>query len=155
MDELYITCLQIEKVRHLKNITIPIGKDEKKHLIITGKNGSGKTSLLDALAAFLEKEITGEIHLDAAGKLTVRWHQIIADESTQYLAEKLSKSGQEKIGIELNHSFSECKKCFLMEDVSLPTIKQTEFFMRPFLPMWKRSVCRTYMESMKLRERTL
>ena len=112
MDELYITCLQIEKVRHLKNITIPIGKDEKKHLIITGKNGSGKTSLLDALAAFLEKEITGEIHLDAAGKLTVRWHQIIADESTQYLAEKLSKSGQEKIGIELNHSFSECKKMF-------------------------------------------
>ena len=83
MDELYITCLQIEKVRQLKNITIPSGKEEKKHLIITGKNGSGKTSLLDALAEFREKEITGEIHLDEAGKLTVRWHQIIADESTQ------------------------------------------------------------------------
>ena len=55
MDELYITRLQIEKVRHLKNITIPIGKDEKKHLIITGKNGSGKTSLLMRWRRFWKK----------------------------------------------------------------------------------------------------
>lgn len=93
MDELYITRLQIEKVRHLKNITIPIGKDEKKHLIITGKNGSGKTSLLDALAAFLEKEITGEF-LDGVEKLEEVWKKVMADSPAPYLPGQSEESGQ-------------------------------------------------------------
>lgn len=93
MDELYITRLQIEKVRHLKNITIPIGKDEKKHLIITGKNGSGKTSLLDALAAFLEKEITGEF-LDGVEKLEEVWKKVTADSPAPYLPGQSEESGQ-------------------------------------------------------------
>ena len=49
----YITKIKINKVRHLKNIEIPLSNDECKHLIITGKNGSGKTSLLEALRLFL------------------------------------------------------------------------------------------------------
>ena len=57
MEKLYITRLQIEKVRHLKNITIPLGENRMDHLIITGKNGSGKTSLLDAMATYLENVI--------------------------------------------------------------------------------------------------
>lgn len=54
MEEIFIKELKIEQVRHLKDITIPICEEEKKHLILTGKNGSGKTSVLDALAVFLE-----------------------------------------------------------------------------------------------------
>lgn len=54
MEGIYIKELEIEHVRHLKNITIPICDKEKKHLILTGKNGSGKTSVLEAVAAFLE-----------------------------------------------------------------------------------------------------
>lgn len=53
MDRVFITDLTIEKVRHLENIEIPLCKDELKHLIITGKNGSGKTSVLDAVALLL------------------------------------------------------------------------------------------------------
>ena len=41
----FITEIKIGKVRHLENIDIKLG-NEKKHLILTGKNGSGKTSLL-------------------------------------------------------------------------------------------------------------
>lgn len=44
----YITEIQINKVRHLENLSIKLG-DEKKHLILTGKNGSGKTSVLEEL----------------------------------------------------------------------------------------------------------
>jgi predicted ATP-binding protein involved in virulence len=44
----FITEIKIGKVRHLKNIDIVLG-DEKKHLILTGKNGSGKTSVLEEL----------------------------------------------------------------------------------------------------------
>ena len=49
----YITKIKINNVRHLKNIEIPLSETECKHLIITGKNGSGKTSLLESLRLFL------------------------------------------------------------------------------------------------------
>lgn len=42
MDKVYIMDLKIEHVRHLRNVSIPIAEKELKHLIITGKNGSGK-----------------------------------------------------------------------------------------------------------------
>ncbi len=44
----YITELKINKVRHLENLSIYLG-DTKKHLILTGKNGSGKSSVLEEL----------------------------------------------------------------------------------------------------------
>ena len=47
MNNIFIKSININKVRHLENLTIKISDQEKKHLIITGKNGSGKTSLLN------------------------------------------------------------------------------------------------------------
>lgn len=52
MEQTFLTSVDIVKVRHLKNITIPLSTEKRKHLILTGKNGSGKTSVLDSLAAF-------------------------------------------------------------------------------------------------------
>ena len=60
MERLYITKLTINKVRHLKNISIPLSENQIKHLILTGKNGSGKTSVIEALAWYLDKIFTGE-----------------------------------------------------------------------------------------------
>lgn len=60
MDKVYITDLKIEHVRHLRNFSIPIAEKELKHLIITGKNGSGKTSVLEAMARFLSSAFTNE-----------------------------------------------------------------------------------------------
>ena len=54
MDKTYITALNINKVRHLKEIQIPIAQDERRHLILTGKNGSGKTSILEAFSKHLD-----------------------------------------------------------------------------------------------------
>ena len=50
MEKLFITSVTIESVRHLKDITIPLSEDGPRHLILTGRNGSGKTSVLEALA---------------------------------------------------------------------------------------------------------
>ena len=55
MNQHFITKLHISHVRHLKDIDIPISETECKHLILTGKNGSGKTSVLKALAAYLSR----------------------------------------------------------------------------------------------------
>jgi len=49
MDNLFITDIHITKVRHLENIDIHICDDKRKNLIITGRNGSGKTNVLEAL----------------------------------------------------------------------------------------------------------
>lgn len=54
MQDIFISKIHIEKVRHLKDITIELSDTERKHLIITGKNGSGKTSLLEELSKVLD-----------------------------------------------------------------------------------------------------
>ena len=53
MEQTFLTELRIEKVRHLHDITIPLSKTERKNLILTGKNGSGKTSVLEALRNYI------------------------------------------------------------------------------------------------------
>lgn len=50
MNQHFIEKVKINKVRHLQNIEISLSKDECKHLIFTGKNGSGKTSVLEAIS---------------------------------------------------------------------------------------------------------
>lgn len=52
MEQVFLTGVEIKKVRHLKDISIPLDKEKRKHLILTGKNGSGKTSVLEALVQF-------------------------------------------------------------------------------------------------------
>ena len=49
----FITNIKINQLYHLHDINIPI-PENNSHLLITGKNGSGKTILLKALADFLE-----------------------------------------------------------------------------------------------------
>ena len=51
----YIKNIHIKQVRHLRDINIPLEKEDYPHLMITGKNGSGKTSLLNAIANHIER----------------------------------------------------------------------------------------------------
>ncbi len=51
--EYFITEIDIKKVRHLENLIIKLSDTERKHLILTGKNGSGKTSVLEVLKKYL------------------------------------------------------------------------------------------------------
>ncbi len=60
MEQLFITNLGIKKVRHLKDISIPLSKEQIKHLILTGKNGSGKTSVVEALAGYINNVFTDQ-----------------------------------------------------------------------------------------------
>ncbi len=47
MQDIFITKIKINEVRNIKDFEINLSETERKHLIITGKNGSGKTSLLN------------------------------------------------------------------------------------------------------------
>lgn len=60
MKETYIQSIHVNKLFHLHDFDIRIGDEgqAKKHLIITGSNGTGKTLLLNAIADSLENIAT-------------------------------------------------------------------------------------------------
>ena len=47
--ESFIRQIEIKKLRHLEDIKIVLSPAERKHLMVTGKNGSGKTSFLETI----------------------------------------------------------------------------------------------------------
>lgn len=73
MEQMFITELIIKKVRHLKDISIPLSDNQIKHLILTGRNGSGKTSVLEALADYLNR-VFEEKCGEESERLEVRFH---------------------------------------------------------------------------------
>ncbi|MCI9601075.1 MAG: ATP-binding protein [Lachnospiraceae bacterium] len=52
--EHYITDLWIDDLRHLSDIHIELNHERRTSLLLTGKNGSGKTTVLQALRAYLQ-----------------------------------------------------------------------------------------------------
>ena len=52
--EHYITEIKIEELRHLSNLTIELKKNKRTNLLLTGKNGSGKTTVLQAVKKYLD-----------------------------------------------------------------------------------------------------
>lgn len=53
MKEYFISEIDIEKLYHLSDIKIKLDSNKRQHLLLIGKNGSGKTSLLLEIEKFL------------------------------------------------------------------------------------------------------
>jgi predicted ATP-binding protein involved in virulence len=77
MRDVFITKIHIAKVRHLENVDIVLSDTERKHLILTGKNGSGKTSLLEAMrnGVIAKQQIPADIDN------SIQWVNIALNES--------------------------------------------------------------------------
>jgi predicted ATP-binding protein involved in virulence len=61
MSDYFIQKIIIKDVRDIKNLEIPLDDNERKHLIITGKNGSGKTSTLIEINNLLNRFINNSL----------------------------------------------------------------------------------------------
>ena len=61
--EHFITGITINKLHHLSNIEINLNKEHRQHLLLTGKNGSGKTMLLRAISGLINLD-SGSIFID-------------------------------------------------------------------------------------------
>lgn len=68
MAEHFITSIQVNQSRNVKDLAIPLSEDKRKHLIVTGKNGSGKTSLLLEINQFLTQIVSGQLLSSQRGK---------------------------------------------------------------------------------------
>ena len=74
MKEYFISEINIKKLYHLSNITIELDTTKRQHLLLTGKNGSGKTSLLLRLVRYLK--VLKDGHLI---RLTRTWPELEED----------------------------------------------------------------------------
>jgi len=57
MNDNFIEKIEIKENRHIQRLDIPLSKEKRKHLIFTGKNGSGKTTTLKEINTLLNKLI--------------------------------------------------------------------------------------------------
>lgn len=53
MEDIFITQIIIKRLVSLESVFIDLDNKDRKHLILTGKNGSGKTMLLNEIKKFL------------------------------------------------------------------------------------------------------
>lgn len=83
MQEIFVSEIKVKEARVVKNLTIPLAYEERKHLLITGKNGSGKTSLLLELNKYLDSLLNGQLQQN---ELNVK----IKFENKHFLWEKIN-----------------------------------------------------------------
>jgi predicted ATPase len=125
VDQIFITDIKINQVRHLKNIEIPLSKDRMKHLIITGKNGSGKTSLLDALAVFLNSVTSSREPMESIETLKIRIKNL----------QSYIEQGREKYEIDLKRE--RVKRCeYRIETTSGGVILDMNVSLYDILPLF-------------------
>lgn len=94
MEQIFLNEIKIKKVRHLQDISIPLSKDKRKHLILTGKNGSGKTSVLEALVSHLQYAVSDRFYSEEElEKSCDIWRKQIgiADEKKDFTSKKTAQ----------------------------------------------------------------
>ena len=97
MENIFLTKLDIVSVRHLHGIAIPLSDTGRKHLILTGKNGSGKTSTLESLKEHLEFIISDQyVSYEEAKRLYNYWKEMqdkpVEDEKGRHEKENYIKN---------------------------------------------------------------
>lgn len=101
MKEYFIREIDIDKLYHLSDIKIQLDSTKRQHLLLTGKNGSGKTSLLLEIEKFLkaindEKLSKLNIYLDGLNSAKVNMESAVS-ENDKFEAEKMYRLYADKI----------------------------------------------------------
>lgn len=73
---IFIKEINISKLRHLENIDIILSENIKRNLIITGKNGVGKTTVLKAIKQYLKSiEEKNYTNITVGYKNSIKYHE--------------------------------------------------------------------------------
>ena len=132
--EHFITNIHINEVRHLKNIEIKLNPEKRQHLILTGKNGSGKTSVLQAMRNYLKAINNGmlnTIHVDwpRTIELAKRNYENATSKAEKIQAQSAIKSFESSIA-EYNGQLS----IQLSDEVELDSLYKQGDFITAYFP---------------------
>lgn len=129
----YIQSITIKKIRHLRDLTIELSPENEpgmKHLILTGRNGSGKTSLLSALRDYLSGIPSNNLqHVEQWRSAIAMWETRISEidkNLSQYDEQTKIRFSNEKlqlIGNIKNHK--QILANFEALDIRIPYLSQT------------------------------
>ena len=72
MNEYFLQKLTIKDVRDIQDFEIPLDDNQRKHLIITGKNGCGKTSTLNEIDTLLNKLMNNQFAQISQHKMDIK-----------------------------------------------------------------------------------
>lgn len=98
MNQHFIKKIKINKLRHLENIDISLSDDTPKHLLLTGKNGVGKTTLLEEIKNYLKS-----IEIDQINYRITTWKELIQRYNKIINDENKSRSEEEDAKRQLNY----------------------------------------------------
>ncbi len=93
MENIFIKKIRINDLLHIHDFEIPISETERKHLILTGKNGSGKTSVLQAINHSLSTFDTYSLKIDS----TIQYEKVVRAIGAKDGFEKIYFSTDRKI----------------------------------------------------------
>ncbi|MDR1134788.1 MAG: AAA family ATPase [Clostridiales Family XIII bacterium] len=100
MQNVFITQIHIDNVRHLRNVDIMLSTDDapkRNHLILTGKNGSGKTSLLNALRDYIFLMQHKWLYLDSHSATAIKLRGMLDREFENITVPKITVSYSEEV----------------------------------------------------------
>lgn len=102
MEEIFITSIKTQDFPIVGNIEIPLDSKTRKHLIITGKNGSGKTTFLKGLEQKFRDFLLGKRTISQLQE-QIRNHQVWIENNEKEI-EKIKNSNllesEKKVTIE-------------------------------------------------------
>lgn len=104
MIETFISKIVVEYVRNMGRFEIPFSNNKRKHLIITGNNGCGKTTLLQSFRSALDDFTKFSRHgeLDVSPEIQKDFHLVDEDTKISYLEKLLLPSSD--VSIYFNNS---------------------------------------------------
>ncbi|MFA6143350.1 MAG: AAA family ATPase [Sulfurimonas sp.] len=117
MNDFFIQKLVIKDVREIKNFAIPLDDGERKHLIITGKNGCGKTSTLVEIDNLLNKLINNQFAQMTQIKKNIEQYENVIEQTHKNI-----ESYQKQIEIQIEQK----NNLFQNQEVNGQQIEQVE-----------------------------
>lgn len=60
MRDIYLSRIKIKSARNVENLDIDLSNSERVHLLLTGRNGSGKTAVLREINKYLVQVVSGQ-----------------------------------------------------------------------------------------------
>jgi predicted ATP-binding protein involved in virulence len=118
--ELFIKDLKIDDIRGINSFFIPLSSNKRKHLILTGKNGSGKTSTLIEINHLLMKLYNNQFqNLQQYYKNILSMENAIENQNNQieFFKQNIKQS---------NEKISSLNKIILENKDNITLIKQSE-----------------------------